>query len=251
MSEPQLFKPDASLERNIRVLIADDEPINRRYLQELLSAEGLAICSVVDGLEAVEACSREVFDLLLLDYRMPRLDGLEALQRIRADPLGRNRATLAVVLTAETQAREHARLVEAGFARCVLKPARAEPLLALIAELLAHAGCASARNGARPLLDQTQALSAANNNPQIVKTLRAMLLVELETVALNPLQSLDVAALHRLRGACHLTGARRLEASLLAYELALTHAQPEMQLQELAKDDLQATLLALRMGSLA
>ena len=63
----------------IRVVIADDEPITRMDLKELLSGEGYQVVGeAADGFDAVEVCKQARPDLVLMDIKMPLLDGLSA-----------------------------------------------------------------------------------------------------------------------------------------------------------------------------
>lgn len=69
--------------RPLRVLAAEDNALARRLLRELLEAEGHAVRAVPTGAEAVKALAEEAFDVVLLDCRMPVLDGFEATEAIR------------------------------------------------------------------------------------------------------------------------------------------------------------------------
>ncbi|ADU52198.1 two component transcriptional regulator, LuxR family [Thermaerobacter marianensis DSM 12885] len=69
----------------IRVLLADDQALVREGLRLLLELQGdLEVTAVADGTEAVERVQREAFDVALLDVRMPRMDGITCLRRLRA-----------------------------------------------------------------------------------------------------------------------------------------------------------------------
>jgi CheY-like chemotaxis protein len=80
----------------MKVLIADDDQTIRALLADMLVDMGHSVVTACDGAEAVELAAREAPDALILDFLMPRLSGLDALQRIRE----RGLAMPAVLLTA-------------------------------------------------------------------------------------------------------------------------------------------------------
>jgi PAS domain S-box-containing protein len=84
----------------VTVLIADDHPANRELVRLLLGGLGAEVCEACDGEEAVDLAARRRFDLILMDVRMPVLDGPAAVRRIRAGQ-GPNRATPILAFTAE------------------------------------------------------------------------------------------------------------------------------------------------------
>ncbi|MGO4409468.1 MULTISPECIES: response regulator [unclassified Brevundimonas] len=71
-------------DRALRVLIVDDHPVNREMMRLMLAAADCETVEAVDGMEAVERAGEGAFDLILMDVRMPRLDGLAATRQIRA-----------------------------------------------------------------------------------------------------------------------------------------------------------------------
>jgi len=72
------------VDKNIRILIAEDDEINRKLLTNILNALGYAnITAVQDGKLALEKLRSESFDLVLTDWMMPEMDGLELLKNIR------------------------------------------------------------------------------------------------------------------------------------------------------------------------
>lgn len=73
----------ASLGVPLKVLIADDDRLVRTMLSDLLSELGHAVVPAENGVEAVALCAREAPDLLILDFLMPRLSGLDALHALR------------------------------------------------------------------------------------------------------------------------------------------------------------------------
>lgn len=116
----------------LRILVAEDNPLNQLLVHALLSGLVEALTIVSDGMEALEALRREDFDLVLMDLNMPHLDGLAALAAVRAGRAGR-RDTPVVALTAEIMAGDGERLRAAGFDDHLAKPFRPGDLLAIVA----------------------------------------------------------------------------------------------------------------------
>jgi two-component system, sensor histidine kinase and response regulator len=113
------------------VLVADDHAGNRQLLKEMLEEEGFArVEAVATGLEAVAAWEQGIYDVLLLDWQMPGLDGLGALRHIRAleRELGRPR-TAVVIVTGRLGDAERAACVAAGADAWVAKPYSPHELL--------------------------------------------------------------------------------------------------------------------------
>lgn len=116
----------------MRVLLADDNPINALLARTLLQREGCSVTVAQDGEEAVAAAARAHFDLILLDIRMPRLDGIGAAERIRSGD-GLSARTPMVALTADTGDDERSRAFKAGMVDFITKPIDAARLMAVAA----------------------------------------------------------------------------------------------------------------------
>ena len=80
---PALYLSNVEGKLPVKVLIADDDRLVRTMLGDLLAELGHVVVSAQDGAEAVRLCDREPPDLLILDFLMPRLSGLDALRQIR------------------------------------------------------------------------------------------------------------------------------------------------------------------------
>jgi len=105
-----------------RILLAEDNPVNRDVAIEMLRVIGCDIDVVEQGQEAVAAVQARRYDLVLLDCQMPVMDGLAASQAIRAGERGSNRHVPIVALTASAMKGDRERCMEAGMDDYLSKP---------------------------------------------------------------------------------------------------------------------------------
>ena len=113
-----------------RILVVDDQEANRTLLLRLLEPLGAEIREARDGVEALEAWEAWRPDLILMDVRMPRMDGSEAIRRIRGTPLGGEVRLVAVTASAFEEDRQ--RLRADGADAFLRKPFRREELMGTI-----------------------------------------------------------------------------------------------------------------------
>lgn len=102
------------------VLIAEDNPVNRELLRELLEMRGYAVVETCNGQEAMEQLHKAQPDILLLDLNMPVLDGFGTIEKIRKHPAFRTLPVLAVTAYAMRGDRE--KILSAGFDGYLSKP---------------------------------------------------------------------------------------------------------------------------------
>ena len=148
--------------RSLRILIAEDNEVNREVAIARLRRAGHEVSGTVDGSAAVELWQTKDFDVALLDIQMPVMDGITAAQTIRAQEAaqGRKRTTL-IALTAMTQETDRARCEASGFDAYLAKPVRGAELLEKI-DLLApaDAGKPTPENDWGHMLDAAEAEEA-------------------------------------------------------------------------------------------
>ena len=104
------------------VLVAEDNPINQEVVSALLKNLGVVVTVVSDGSQAVDAVTRDHFDLVLMDCQMPVMDGYEATRRIRALPNPVSARVPIVALTANALAEDRPACLAAGMDDYLAKP---------------------------------------------------------------------------------------------------------------------------------
>ena len=119
--------------RLLRILAAEDNPTNQLILRSMLAPLGVDLVMVGDGVAAVESFMADTFDLVLMDIQMPRLNGVEAAQRIRAWEGERGcRPTPIVALSANVMAHQVETYRAAGMDEAVEKPIDLSRLYAVL-----------------------------------------------------------------------------------------------------------------------
>ena len=130
-SEKQsLDRPKNTIEKSKTILIAEDQDSNFMLLEELLLGLNIIIIRALNGLEAVEMCKNQQIDLILMDIKMPEMDGYQATKRIKEFlpniPI--------IAQTAYTMNEEKERALQAGCDNYLTKPFKKADLLAMISK---------------------------------------------------------------------------------------------------------------------
>ena len=127
-----------------RILVVDDEPAVREVLSDYFVERGYIVCTAADGVEALAAFARERPGIVLLDVRMPRLDGLQVLKRLReADP-----DVAVIMVTANEDVALARETLSIGAFDYVAKPFDFEHLNQMVASAFFHSGRAPLPLGA-------------------------------------------------------------------------------------------------------
>lgn len=229
-AEPALTEP-------ARLLVVEDNDINRELLQQILQRQGHLVTVASGGAEAVEICKQQRFDLILMDISMPEVDGIEAIRRIRLAGLAEG--VDIVALTAHTAPEDHARILKAGFAEVVTKPITGQALAVLIDR---RAKTSTGAQGPSETSDIDQFFEALGNDRargflQAFVTEVDAFVAELK--AASSLSDAHRKEAHRLAGSAAVLGLTVLRPALIEIE-----TQPEADLPVLA--DLQKHWLDAR-----
>jgi PAS domain S-box-containing protein len=118
-----------------RVLLVDDESINREVTLSLIEETGMSVDQACDGVEAVNLAARHAYDLILMDMQMPNMNGLDATRRIRGMPAG----TMPIIaMTANAFAEDRAKCFAAGMDDFICKPVVPDILFATVLKWLSR-----------------------------------------------------------------------------------------------------------------
>ena len=138
VAEPEEIEPD----RRLNVLVVDDSEVNCKVAAAYLREAGHAAIEAHDGVEAVRLVAALEFDVVLMDMRMPGMDGLEATRRIRA--LDGSRAQVPIVAVTANALDQHAEECRrAGMSQHLAKPFTQAELIAVVKRATAHRAHAS------------------------------------------------------------------------------------------------------------
>ncbi|MBV8266129.1 MAG: response regulator [Planctomycetaceae bacterium] len=182
---PAPAPPGPSPER-LRVLVAEDMPVNQTLAVRLLAKLGHEAVVVGDGRQALDALEGGGFDLVLMDVQMPVLDGLEAMRLLRERERRSGEHVSVIAMTAHAMRGDRERCLEAGFDDYVAKPMRFQGLADAIERCLARScppAPAGADGGVRPTavpaattLDLALALEEVDGEEELLREIAQVFL---------------------------------------------------------------------------
>ncbi|HEX3553706.1 MAG TPA: ATP-binding protein [Thermoanaerobaculia bacterium] len=225
----------------LRILLAEDHPVNQQVLLGLLEHLGYRADVAANGLEVLAALARQPYDVILMDVQMPEMDGLEATRRIRRQAIGGagGRRPRILAMTAHAMSGDRERCLEVGMDGYLSKPVQVADLAAALAAAPPRGAGRPATDGGgevlagleslppdtldRQTLDLLRELSAKDDNVlgTLVRTFAASStgdLAELRRLAAEDRWHEVERAAHRLKGGSGCLGAVRVAALCTAVE---------------------------------
>jgi CheY-like chemotaxis protein len=121
--------------RKLRVLLAEDNPINQKLAVRLLEKHGHSVTAANDGVEAVAAAQKGDFDVFLMDVQMPNMSGLDAAAAIRALERDTGKHVPIVAMTAHAMKGDEDLCLKAGMDSYISKPIRPDHMMDVIAQV--------------------------------------------------------------------------------------------------------------------
>jgi two-component system sensor histidine kinase/response regulator len=223
--------PRSKLHRALRILVAEDNPVNRTLVTKLLQKRGHVVTAVENGREAVDAIAAGGnFDLGLMDLQMPEMSGFEATDAIRRRESGTGSHLPLIALTAHAMQGDRERCLAAGMDGYLPKPIDVNALVAVVEQFgspgKSEAPAPSAEPSARALVFDEQAALAYTGGDrrlfkQVVRIFRSdypVLLRRIErALKENDAEAIRLTA-HRLKGAVATVGGARSRAATAALE---------------------------------
>ena len=228
-----------------RVLVADDHPVNQQILLDLLESLGCEAEIAGDGAEALACAQAAPYDVILMDVRMPGMDGLTAASAIRALP--KHRWTPIVAITASAFSEDRRRCLDAGMNGYISKPFTLQTLVAGLGQWLQDrapdrpAVVAESPLDAVPGLDRSclfrQASQQQDGYVTLLRRYVGMHEHDMDVLRSHLAQG-DVEAArgvaHRLKGVSGLIGAQRVTAFAAALDGALRRGAVAADVMDLA-----------------
>ncbi|MEE8432368.1 MAG: response regulator [Candidatus Desulfatibia sp.] len=223
-----------SKRRRVRILLAEDNEINQKLAVSILKKIGCRVDVAANGREAIEALEKSSYNVVLMDIRMPEMDGLEATRIIR-DPQSkvRNHDIPIIAVTASTLTGDRELFLKAGMNDYISKPIDSQKFLAIIAKYTADADAAnhktadSIEQDKADIFNKDELLNRTGGDKELLEELLNLFLKNFpdQLQALKQaLQNNDTEQVthqaHTIRGASANLGAYALKNAALSMETA-------------------------------
>ncbi len=246
-SLPGAGEPQPGCKVRGRVLLVEDDEINRRMAGVMLEKMGVALRMAEDGARALQILRQDTFDLILMDCQMPELDGFEATKSIRAREAGRTRIPI-IALTASALQGDRDRCLAAGMDDYLSKPLTLGQLRSMVSRWLPAAEEMEASPGstvppilAEPAFDAETALHRVGGNVELLQEIGKIffdgwgdLREQLKTALARDDEDVVSRLAHRIKGsALNLSAGEVAELAgqleVLGLQLRLDEADPVLE----------------------
>jgi two-component system sensor histidine kinase/response regulator len=244
--------------RSLRILLAEDSPVNQQFASEVLLKMGHRVQVVSNGKQAVDTAQTGQFDVMLMDVQMPEMDGLEATAEIRRLEQETGKHVPIIALTAHVLNDDRQRCLAAGMDGYLQKPFYPSdlhnvlsPYCGLPAEGVATSGSGETPEGAEnEVLNKAEALARAGGSRTLLcRVLQVFhqnvpaMWAEIQTSVANRDMAAIQRSAHTLKGSVGVIGAK--EATAAARELEALAKSGKLEGVEIALDRLDRELKRL------
>jgi PAS domain S-box-containing protein len=235
--------------KNLKVLLVEDNDINRLYASSILKTWGCDIDTAENGFVATEKIKNKQFDVVLMDIQMPVMDGFEATKTIRAFDSPKNKLPI-IALTANASRRDVEKCLAEGMDDCIAKPFTPEDLFKIISRFAPNASKAPTKIKAGNVAVQNQVKfdlsylkSASNNNEEFIKEMISTFLTtmpksieEIRTFTKQKEWEKLARATHKIKPSITLMGLHVAKASAIEIEAIAKTKKPTENFSQLVED---------------
>lgn len=241
---------------SLRILLVDDDSLNRRLAQLVLENEGCYVAMASSAEAALEALQHEQFDVVLMDLKMPGMDGGQATREIRRGENGTGEHLLVFALTANETAHDEAYCRQSGMDGCLKKPIQPGSLFAMIRQLQAQPGDKQLPQ----VLNVGALMDSVNQEEKLLTEIIDLFLENCDKLMARALESLAMPdqseferIMHTMKGMfqCLFAGAAERVAGSLQNFLAEDERETMFSQLELEVRALKAALLNLKSDAVA
>jgi two-component system sensor histidine kinase/response regulator len=222
---------DRLLLSGLSVLLAEDNPVNRKVAAEIPGNGESKEVLVNDGRSALENLVMDSFNIALLDIQMPELDGLEVAQSVRRRESRTGRHLPLVAVTAHTREEDRERCFEAGMDGFLAKPFGEEELVSLMGYALRQSRAKRRAGSEGTLVDREAALARANGDPLLLTELVDLFLEDVPEVRKALASSIAEGRFESVERLAH-----RVKDSLLTLS-ASDAARIDLDLEDVARSE--------------
>jgi two-component system, sensor histidine kinase and response regulator len=221
--------------KGMKVLLAEDNAVNRTLAKKLLEKHGHTVVLAENGREALDALYRETVDLVLMDLQMPVMDGLEAIAAVRKKEVGTGVHLPIVALTAHAMKGDRERCLAAGADDYLIKPIHTPALLATLDRIrtakitegsTTATAATTATNVTTSSMDMADALQRVEGDSDLLEEIARIFVDECARIMAEIRDALDTPdahlleqSAHRLKGSSSNLGAKSLAQSASELEL--------------------------------
>ncbi len=209
--------------KRLRVLLAEDNAVNRELTLRILSKRGHSVVCAGTGKQALEALEKQAFDVILMDVQMPEMDGFEATAEIRKREVVTGTRIPIIAMTAHAMKGDRERCLSAGMDAYISKPIQAEELLKITEALAANNGSEGpVEEPAHVVMDRTLALARVDGDEGLLADLARLFCEESPKMMEAVREAVIARDPERLQRAAHsLKGAVATLAAQKAFDAAL------------------------------
>jgi len=211
---PEADRARAALPGDLKILLAEDNPVNVKVVVRLLERVGLKVVVADNGVQALQMLAREKFDLVLMDVQMPELDGVEATRRIRSGEQGSDRHLPIIALTAHSMRGDRERFIAAGMDDYLAKPVNAAEFYQVLVKHAPRRAAAAATPAAatttmsapaagQPLLDLRDLSDRLGGDVELGNELLGLFLTECESALHKVVDAVQGGDAATVRAAAH------------------------------------------------